>query len=115
VEEVELGSEEMTRVLKFYAYKAQEWRTRGETTPEMTSFRAEAHKAYANRQAAIYSSLQTRCATLWRDVPAYIKRMQDIIENPQLADPGEFDGTTSSKNQTFGSGSTDSMVIVEDI
>jgi hypothetical protein len=106
VEEVELGSEEMTSILKFYAYKAQEWTTRGETTPEMTSSQAEAHKAYAHRQAAMYLSLQAHCATLWRDIPAYIKRMQDIIENPQLADPGEFDGMTSSKNQ---------MVVVEGI
>ena len=98
MEEVELGSEEMTRVLKFYAYKVQEWTTRGETTPEMTSFQADAQRAYAHRQASMYLSLQARCATLWRDVPAYINRMQDIIRNPQLAGPGEFDGTTSSKN-----------------
>jgi hypothetical protein len=104
---VELGSEEMTRILKFYAHKAHEWMTRAQTAP------AEGHQAYAHRQASIYLSLQARCATLWKDIPAYLKRMQDIIADPRLADPGEFDHSTSSRNRTFDGGQT--MVGVEDI
>ena len=105
IEEVELASVEMGRVLRFYAYKSQEWLTRAETTtwPAMTGPRAEAHWAYAHRQSSMYSDLRTHCATLWKDVPAYIKRMQDVIEDPQLAAPGEFDRSASSRSQTLDS------------
>jgi len=72
----------------------------------MTESRAEAHQAYAHRQASMYLKLRAHCATLWKDIPAYIKRMQNIIKNPQLANPGEFDRSTSSRNQTFKGGET---------
>jgi hypothetical protein len=79
----------------------------------MTSSQAEAHQAYAHHQALIYLSLQAHCATLWKDIPVYLKRMQDIIADPRLADPGEFDQSTSSRNRTFDG--VQAMVGVEDI
>ena len=32
----------------------------------------------------------------WEGVPAHLMRMQEIIENPALADPGEFDNSTAA-------------------
>jgi hypothetical protein len=97
-EEVELTTVEMGRILQFYSYKSQEWSTRA------TESQGEGHRAYAYRQAAMYSSLQTHCATLWKDIPAYIARMQRIVDDPQLAMPGEFDRSTSARNRAFEGG-----------
>jgi hypothetical protein len=32
-------------------------------------------------------------------VPAHDKRMQEIIDNPALADPGEFDDSTAASSK----------------
>ena len=92
-EEVEILSEEMSRILRFFAYKAADWKEKGKVDgwPSMSSARAEAHRAYAERQSAMYLALQNHCAQLWRDLPGFINRMNAIIEDPTLADPGEFD------------------------
>jgi hypothetical protein len=83
----------MARILRFYTYNFSEWSTRAETArwPAMKKSRAEAHRAYAHRQASMFLGLRECCATLWKDIPDYIKRMQDIIHYPRLADPGEID------------------------
>jgi hypothetical protein len=98
---VQLSGEEMKHILLFFAYKSNEWARRGETTTwlQLSQAQAEAHCAYAHRQASMYSSLHAHCATLWKDIPAYIRRMQDIIKNPRLADPGEFDQSMASKSR----------------
>jgi hypothetical protein len=111
-EEVELASVEMGRILRFYAYKSQEWLARAKTMA--TGPRAEAHQAYAHRQASMYSNLRAHCATLWKDVPAYIKRMQDIIDNPRLAAPGEFDRSASSRGRTFKKAGEPTGIVVDE-
>jgi hypothetical protein len=97
-EEVELTTVEMGRILRFYSYKSQEWSARA------TESKSEGHRAFAHRQAAVYLSLRTRCITLWKDIPAYIARMQSIVDDPQLAVPGEFDRSTSARNRAFEGG-----------
>ena len=94
-EEVELTTVEMGRILRFYAYKSQEWSTRAMGSQD------EGHRAFAHCHAAMYSSLRTHTMTLWKNVPAYIARMQRIVDDPQLAVPGEFDWSTSARNQAF--------------
>ena len=91
-EEVQLAFTEMGRILKFYAHKSEEWLARAETAAD------EGYWAYAHRQAAMYLSLRTRCIALWQGVPDYVGRMQNIIQNPHLAAPGEFDRSTSLKS-----------------
>ena len=95
-EEVELCNEEMARTIRFYQARSQEWERRAQMSPDQ----AEAHKAYAHRQSSIYDNLRSHCADLWKEVPAHIKRMQMIIENPALAEPGEFDRSTASKGKS---------------
>ncbi len=90
-EEVQLAFTKMNRILKFYAHKSEEWLTHAETAAD------EGYRAYAHRQAAMYLSLWTRCIALWQGVPEYVGRMQNIIQNPHLAAPGEFDPSTLLK------------------
>jgi hypothetical protein len=80
-----------------------------------TGPRAEAHQAYAHRQAAMYLNLRAHCATLWKDVPAYIKRMQHIIDNPRLAAPGEFDRSASSRSRTFKKAGEPTGIVDEEV
>lgn len=101
-EEVELATVEMGRILQFYSFKSQEWLARAATmSPSMMESQAEGHRAYAHRQSAMYLSLRTHCASVWKDIPAYITRMRGIIDNPQLAMPGEFDRSSSARKRTF--------------
>jgi hypothetical protein len=65
----------------------------------MSAMRAEGYIAYAKRQTALYRSLQLRhFISLWEGVPPHVKRMQEIIDNPALADPGEFDDSTAASS-----------------
>ncbi|KAF8170553.1 hypothetical protein BJ912DRAFT_933216 [Pholiota molesta] len=93
-EEVSLLTEEMMRVQRFFAWKASDWESKADVTAwqsgdSMSEMRAEGLIAYAKRQAGMY---------LWKDVPAYIARMQAIIFDPSLALPGEFDAPKITKS-----------------
>lgn len=97
-EEVCLLAEEMNRVLRFLKWKAEDWQAKSEAKswPEESQdsrARAEGHRAYAHRQASISDALSRHFRDLWKDLPAHILRMQEIIADPTLAKPGEFDGT----------------------
>jgi hypothetical protein len=84
----------MQRVLRFFNWKVQDWLVKGgvNSWPGILSkMRAEGLRAYAHRQAALCGALAQNCLTLWRDLPAHVVRMQDIISNPGLAKPDEFD------------------------
>jgi len=75
-EEVEILSEEMSWVLRFFLKEKGEvgnW-------PSMSAAWAEAHRAYAERQSGMYSAMRARCARLWKDLPEYISRMNAIID-----------------------------------
>ncbi|KAJ3502874.1 hypothetical protein NLJ89_g8690 [Agrocybe chaxingu] len=97
-EEVQLLSEEMSRVLQFFEFKADEWEKKGKTQ-HTSPVRAEGILAYADHQATMYRNLRKYCAELWSGVPAHIARMQEIIQDPRRALPGEFDSSTAGKEK----------------
>ena len=88
----------MVRVTRFLTSKASEWEAKTDVDGwgVMSDMRTEGYIAYAKRQAALYLSLRRHFISLWEGVPAHLKRMQKIIENPALADPGEFDSSTAT-------------------
>ena len=90
----------MVRVTRFLTSKASEWEEKTDVTGwglgAMSDMRTEGYIAYAKRQAALYLSLRRHFVSLWEGVPAHLIRMQEIIENPALADPGEFDNSTAA-------------------
>ena len=94
-EEVLLLTEEMLRVLRYLKWKEEDWKAKGDQSMRgpMSDTETEGYRAYAERQASIFHSLANHFMGLWEDVPAHVSRMQDIIKDPSLALPGEFDGS----------------------
>lgn len=92
-------SEEMVRVTRFLMWRSDEWAAKPKMASwgAMSEMRSEGYTAYAKRQAALYLSVQQHFMSLWGGVPAHIERMQKIIANPALAEPGEFDGPKHSR------------------
>jgi hypothetical protein len=90
----------MVRVTRFLTSKGSEWEEKTDVAGwgAMSDMRTEGYVAYAKRQAALYLSLRRHFISLWEGVPAHLMRMQEIIENPALADPGEFDDSTAAKS-----------------
>lgn len=86
-------TEEMGRVIRFLEWQEKDWKQKGNTEnwAPMSDMREEGHRAYAERQAALRRKIRDHFADLWKDLPAYVKRMQDIIEDPSLAEPNEFE------------------------
>ncbi|TFK58945.1 hypothetical protein BDN72DRAFT_781409 [Pluteus cervinus] len=67
-EECHLLKEEMRRVKTYFKYRADEW-----LALAAASYNAEdeGRRAYAARQAAIFSSMYIRCISDWKDCEAY--------------------------------------------
>lgn len=86
MEEVELLTEEMQRVQRFFQWQHDEWTARGDASrwQEVPKERFEALRAYASRQAALYQALKERSASLWQDLPAHVTLMLTSIENPEI-------------------------------
>lgn len=103
-EEVQLLSTEMSRILCFFNFQAEEWERRGRLekwdVTGMSGPQREGHCAYAARQATMFKGLRAKCIELWKDLPAYMTRMTEIVENPDLAEPGEFDRSSASQART---------------
>ena len=89
------------RVLRYFTWRSEFWQKRASTGgwPLMSKARAEGHRAYAERQAAMYHKFCEHCKVLWMDFPSHVLRMQEIIADPTLAKPGEFDGSSASKTR----------------
>lgn len=87
-EEVELLTEEMARVLRFFKWRASDWEVRGNVmaSQQRASPMIEAYKAYAERQAAIYIGLKKHFNGLWANLPAHIARMRLFISNSSSVD-----------------------------
>lgn len=83
-EEVALLTEEMSRVLRFFEWKASDWRSKGNVMAlqDKSSPMLEAYKAYAEREASIYVGLGKHFRVLWADLPAHVARMRLSINNP---------------------------------
>jgi hypothetical protein len=56
-----------------------------------TEIHAEGISTYAMCQAKMYEDLGAHFQTLWADVLVHVSHMQDMICDPTLAKPGEFD------------------------
>jgi len=106
--EVELVTEEMMRVLRYFSWRSEFWRKKASTSAwaSMSEARADGHCAYAERQAAMYRKLCEHCKELWKDFPSHVLQMQEVIANPSLAKPGEFDGSSASKARAKNSSRT---------
>jgi len=96
------------RVLRYFSWRSEFWRKRVSTSawPLMSEARADGHRAYAERQAAMYQNLREHCKELWKDFPSHVLRMQEVIADPSLAKPGEFDGSSASKTRAKNSSRT---------
>jgi len=100
-EEVRLLSEEMMRTLRHFENLSAEWKSKagieGWTDIQVSPEWEEGHRAYAGRQSAMFHDLRNHCASLWKDIPTHVDRMQEIILDPSIAAPGEFDNSSASK------------------
>lgn len=88
------------RVLRYFAWKSRDWQSKvnGKAGFTVSSLmHAEGISAYAMRQAQMYTDLSAHFQRLWSGVPAHVARMQAIIQNPALADAGEFDSIHPSE------------------
>lgn len=86
VEEVELLSVEMTRVLQFFQWQAGWWRSIGDTwthTTMKTEMRREGLVGYAKRQVAMRDSLSAHFVRLWSSVPTIMLKAQGDIAKGQ--------------------------------
>ncbi|PPQ86895.1 hypothetical protein CVT26_007830 [Gymnopilus dilepis] len=81
-EEVDLLTEEMARVLRFFEWMTKNWLQKADTmlSKDFPKPLAEAYTAYAKRQAAMYTSLGARFKGLWADLPAHVSQMRSIAE-----------------------------------
>ncbi|KAJ7598527.1 hypothetical protein C8J56DRAFT_769409 [Mycena floridula] len=75
-EEVELVLEEMRRVNVFLLWKAASWRKKGDDFVSHGQAVDEGAKAYALRQAAMYTAMERRNGYLWRFVDDWVKSEQ---------------------------------------
>jgi hypothetical protein len=85
VEEVELLSVEMNRVLQFFQWQASWWRSIGDTwthAPITSEMRREGLIGYANRQAAMRESLTAHFRRLWSTAPTVIAKAQAEMAVP---------------------------------
>jgi len=91
-EEVDLLTEEMARILRFFEWKARDWQQKGDARvsqaiPEPMS---EAYKAYAERQAALYCSLYSHFKNLWSDLLAHVTHMRSLANSSLPVSSEEF-------------------------
>ena len=88
----------MVCVTRFLTSKASEWEAKADVVGwgAMSDMCTEGYIAYARHQAGLYLSLQRHFISLWVDVPAHLMHMQQIIENPALVEPGEFNDSTAA-------------------
>ncbi|KAJ2921594.1 hypothetical protein H1R20_g15500, partial [Candolleomyces eurysporus] len=85
-EEIKLVQEEMNRTLRFFVWKAADWRSKGLAVwmKPISVEHADGLKAYAEHQAALYESLHNAFKLQWRRVPDLVKSANDEIERPDL-------------------------------
>jgi hypothetical protein len=72
-EEVELLTEEMSRVLRFLTWQEQWWKMKGPSDMGGSAMNAEGLRAYAERQAALRRLLREHFARKWSDIPRYLE------------------------------------------
>ncbi|KAJ2924241.1 hypothetical protein H1R20_g12853, partial [Candolleomyces eurysporus] len=83
-EEIKLVEEEMSRTLRFFSWKAADWRKKGVSTGMGPPAYEEGLRAYAERQAALCQSLHDSFKEKWKGVPSLIQSAQDEVQRPDL-------------------------------
>ncbi|KIK74770.1 hypothetical protein PAXRUDRAFT_19553 [Paxillus rubicundulus Ve08.2h10] len=78
-EEVTLLVEEMRRILAFFEWDTKRWDLRGEDFNSQDGDQ-EGFRAYAQRQAALRCALAERNRAAWKDVLAFVKRLDEDSE-----------------------------------
>ncbi|KAJ7732706.1 hypothetical protein B0H16DRAFT_1732692 [Mycena metata] len=73
-EEVDLLEEEMGRVIRFFFWRAGDWRTQVGRNGHEPGPQLEGETAYALRQAAVQMELAEECAEDWEALPELIRR-----------------------------------------
>ena len=82
-EEVRLLEEEMRRIIAYFEYKAEWWRSQANRRTGVSVAMARALSVYAERQASTFDGLRLRCASLWAP---YLKTYGAL---PKWAEPYE--------------------------
>jgi hypothetical protein len=94
-EDIKLLSEEMRRVLAFFAWEVLWWREWARNVKARASSMSpellEGLVAYAERQAALRSEMRQHFSHLWRFVPDYISEGRSEVpeEKKQVEDEDE--------------------------
>ncbi|KAJ7033998.1 hypothetical protein C8F04DRAFT_1210759 [Mycena alexandri] len=88
-EEVDLLEEEMGRVVRFFFWRAEEWRAQVGRKELAEGPQLEGETAYALRQAAVQMQLAESCAEEWEDLPAGELEEGDIPDNAGEAGGGD--------------------------
>jgi hypothetical protein len=85
-EEIKLVEEEMNRTLRFFDWKAADWRKKGApmSMEPLPPGYAEGLRAYAERQAALCQSLRDSFEKQWKGVPALIQTANEEMQRPEL-------------------------------
>ncbi|KAJ2936102.1 hypothetical protein H1R20_g992, partial [Candolleomyces eurysporus] len=85
-EEIQLVQEEMDCTLRFFVWKAADWRSKGiaPRTEPISAKYAEGLKAYAERQAVLCESLRSSFKSQWTGVPGLVKSAKEEMEEPEL-------------------------------
>ncbi|KAJ2935276.1 hypothetical protein H1R20_g1819, partial [Candolleomyces eurysporus] len=85
-EEIQLVQEEMDRTLRFFVWKAADWRSKGiaPRTEPISAEYAKGLKAYAERQAVLCESLCSSFKSQWTGVPGLVKSAKEEMEEPEL-------------------------------
>lgn len=85
-EEIKLVEEEMDRTLRFFVWKAADWRKKGAaaSTGDTAGEYGEGLTAYAERQAALCESLHDAFSDQWNGVPSLIQSATEEMEKPEL-------------------------------
>ncbi|KAF8069148.1 hypothetical protein FPV67DRAFT_1448949 [Lyophyllum atratum] len=81
-EEIDLLSEEMQRVLRFFKWQQEWWKAKGKywsNSAAGSTPHGEGLLAYAEHQAAIREALSARFTMLWLPVPSYIQQARERI------------------------------------
>ncbi|RXW17178.1 hypothetical protein EST38_g8677 [Candolleomyces aberdarensis] len=85
-EEIKLVQEEMDRTLRFFVWKAADWRAKSvasHTNPIPAEY-TEGLMAYAERQAVLCDSLHDAFRQQWAGVPSLVKTANNEMKIPEL-------------------------------
>lgn len=98
--------EEMDRTLRFFVWKAADWRSKGRAvrTEPVAAEYTDGLRAYTERQAALYESLHDAFKLQWRGVPSLVKSAYDEMERPDLfyqRKQQEFERRKSKTDKVF--------------